>query len=155
MGCQPDSWTPPARKDWACGSTAEPLNRKRKTLYFCLTVRCGVATLEDKKMNVVNLLRGGVILLALGIAGCTAKPNFINGKYYMGGDSNCKRYKVLSESRIMCLTSDGEETGYRDAMTDQQLQMYQHNQQMNSQQNKTTNTNCYRTYGGGMNCTTY
>lgn len=23
--CQQDSWTPPARKNWACGSTAEPL----------------------------------------------------------------------------------------------------------------------------------
>jgi hypothetical protein len=92
-------------------------------------------------------------LVTIFIGGCasTAIPNFINGKYYMGGDSVCSRYRILSESRIMCLSDDGTENGYRDAMTDQQLQMYQ----MNKQQNKTTNTNCYRTYGGGMNCTTY
>jgi hypothetical protein len=33
----------------------------------------------------------------------------------------------------MCINSAGEEVGYRDAMTDQQLQMYMHNQQMEAQ----------------------
>ncbi len=93
-----------------------------------------------------------IVSLIIFLGGCaSAMPNLVNGKYYMGGDSSCSRYRTLSESRIMCMDKDGNETGYRDAMTDQQLQMYQHNQQMN----KTTNTNCYRTYGGGMNCTSY
>lgn len=91
-------------------------------------------------------------LVTILLGGCaSAMPNFVNGKYYMGGDSNCSRYRILSESQIMCINEDGKDTGYRNAMTDQQLQMYQ----MQQQQNKTTNTNCYRTYGGGMNCTTY
>lgn len=70
------------------------------------------------------------ILLTIFCIGCTAKPNLINGKYYMAGDSDCRRYRTVSDSdsRIMCMNSDGGETGYRDAMTDQELYMYQSNQ---------------------------
>lgn len=68
----------------------------------------------------------------------------------MAGDSSCQSIRQYTEDKIMCIDGNGEETGWRQAMTDQQLQMWQHNQQ-----NRTTNTNCYRTYGGGMNCTTY
>jgi hypothetical protein len=36
------------------------------------------------------------------------------------------------------------------------LQMYMHEQQeINKMINKPQYTNCYKTYGGGMNCTTY
>lgn len=68
------------------------------------------------------------------LVGCSsnAAPNFINGHYYMAGDSACSRYQVLSETRIMCMNSSGNYSGYRDAMNDQQLQMY-HYQQMNEQ----------------------
>ncbi len=98
-----------------------------------------------------------VIILATLLAGCagSARPNFYRGHYYMSGDSNCRYSSERTDTSINCFNSDKEPTGYRDAMTDQELQMYQHNQQMEQQQNKTTNTNCYRTYGGGMNCTTY
>ena len=90
--------------------------------------------------------------MAIILGGCaSAMPNFFNGRYYMAGDSSCVSGRVISESRMMCINSDGEETGYRDALTDQQLQMYRHDQQMGQQKN----TNCYRTYNGGMNCTTY
>lgn len=47
----------------------------------------------------------------------------------MGGDSNCIRYRELSSFRIMCMDKNGNDTGYRDAMTDQQLQMYQYSMQ--------------------------
>lgn len=64
----------------------------------------------------------------LSFTGCGgATPNAINGKYYMGGDSNCKRYRVISDDRIMCMDSDGRDTGYRNAMSNQELQMYQFN----------------------------
>jgi hypothetical protein len=94
-----------------------------------------------------------IVWLTIFLCGCaSAMPNLVNGKYYMGGDSSCSRYRALSESRIMCIDKDGNETGYRDAMTDQQLQMYQHNQQMEQQRslarkqrNKTTT--CYTNYG--------
>jgi len=65
----------------------------------------------------------------LSLTGCGgAAPNAINGKYYMAGDSNCKRYRMISDDRIMCLNSDGQKTGYRNAMSDQELQMYHYNQ---------------------------
>jgi len=89
-------------------------------------------------------------LVTIFLGGCastaTAIPNFINGKYYMAGDSVCTRYRMLSESRIMCLSEDGTENDYRDAMTDQQLQMYQINK------NKSKGINCRPQYGGGMYC---
>lgn len=75
----------------------------------------------------------------------------------MAGDKSCSNYRILSDSRIMCINKKGEETGYRDAMSNQQLQMYMYQQQQEQQliqQNRPTNTNCYRTYSG-MNCTTY
>ncbi|MDT8451554.1 MAG: hypothetical protein RQ936_02270 [Gammaproteobacteria bacterium] len=97
-----------------------------------------------------------LLFLVIILAGCaSAMPNFYNGKYYMAGDSNCVRARQYTEDKIMCINSNGDETGWRAAMTDQQLQMYQHNQQRQQQQYKTKNTNCYRTYGGGMNCATY
>ncbi|WP_413479704.1 hypothetical protein [Vibrio hibernica] len=98
-------------------------------------------------MKIISLM--SVIVMLTGCA--SAMPNFYNGKYYMAGDSSCQRVRQYTEDKIMCIDGDGKETGWRQAMTDQQLQMWQHNQQQNS----TTNTNCYRTYDGGMNCTTY
>lgn len=67
----------------------------------------------------------GVLLLFSGCAG-RAIPNNIGGKYYMAGDDKCKKARRIADSRIMCINSDGKETGYRDAMTDQELQMYMH-----------------------------
>lgn len=96
--------------------------------------------------------------LAILLGGCvsSATPNFINGKYYMGGDPNCARYRIISSDRIMCANKNDEETGYRDAMTDQQLQIYMHERQQQDRllQYQPTHTNCYKTYSG-MNCTTY
>ncbi len=68
-----------------------------------------------------------VALFALIISGCatTAMPNFYNGNYYMAGDSNCVRVRPLSNTRVMCTDKKGSDTGYRDAMTYEQLQMYQ------------------------------
>lgn len=77
--------------------------------------------------------------LSLFLAGCTtaAAPNFINGHYYMSGDTNCVRAGNIAPTRIACLNAEGKPTGYRDAMTPQQIQMYQFQatqQQMQSQQ---------------------
>lgn len=75
-----------------------------------------------------NYLRSFSLIAILTFAGCAAKPNLVNGKYYMGGDSNCRKYRALSDDQIMCVNSDGQETGYRNAMSDQELQMYYYNQ---------------------------
>lgn len=66
------------------------------------------------------------------LSGCAsrAKPNLVNGKYFMIGDSNCARYRSLSSTRILCFTKDGKKTGSRDYMTNQEISMYQHNQKM-------------------------
>lgn len=99
-----------------------------------------------------------LVSFAIILGGCSsAAPNLVNGKYYMMGDKNCARYNPISDGRIMCYTKNGEQVGYRDAMTDQELQMYMYNQQQINQavqSSRPTNTNCYRTYTG-MNCTTY
>ena len=88
------------------------------------------------------------------LSGCaSAIPNAINGKYYMAGDSNCKRYRVISDDRIMCIDSDGRDTGYRNAMNNQELQMYQFNQsredaawqQVNYNNQQQANRNLYQT----------
>ena len=52
-------------------------------------------------------------------------PNYYNGNYYMAGDPGCVRMRALSSTRIMCVDKNGVDTGYRDAMTHEQMQMYQ------------------------------
>jgi len=96
-----------------------------------------------------------LVCLLLALVGCSASPQFLRGHYYMTGDSNCRSSSERTDTSINCYNSDDENTGYRDAMTDQQLQMYNNEREQLIQPIKTTNTNCYRTYGGGMNCTTY
>lgn len=68
-----------------------------------------------------------VALAGLLIAGCatTASPNLFNGYYYMAGDASCVRMRPLSSTRIMCVDKKGIDTGYRDAMTYEQMQIYQ------------------------------
>lgn len=73
---------------------------------------------------------------ALLLTGCatTAMPNFFNGNYFMAGDPSCVQMRALSSTRIMCVDKNGNEMGYRDAMTPDQLQMYQMQQAYNQQQ---------------------
>ena len=70
---------------------------------------------------------GSVALIINGCAG-SAMPNAVNGKFYMMGDSNCVRYRVIDSNRVMCYNSNGQEMGYRRAMTNQELQQWRFNQ---------------------------
>lgn len=70
------------------------------------------------------------LLALLALCGCsqTAAPLFFNGQYYMAGDPSCRYIRPVSNTRVMC--NDGKDgrgrnTGWRDAMTLQQIQMYQ------------------------------
>lgn len=83
-----------------------------------------------KKLTLLLLL---CAIASPGFAG-QAIPNIIGGHYYMAGDDVCAQYRVLSETRIMCLDSAGNEEGYRDAMTNADVQMYQYQQQAQAQQ---------------------
>lgn len=70
------------------------------------------------------------------LSGCasTAAPNFFNGQYYMAGDDSCKNMTVLTDTRIMCKDKEGVETGYRDAMTSEQITMWGQQQALQAQQ---------------------
>lgn len=83
------------------------------------------------------LVLGSLAILAGCASNNTAAPNFIGGHYYLAGDPPCVKGKVVAERKIACADSESKVTGYRDAMTDQQLAMYQmavSQQQMADQQ---------------------
>lgn len=81
-----------------------------------------------------------LMVLVVTLTGCaSAAPNFYNGKYYMAGDSNCSRVRQHTEDTIMCINSKGEETGWREAMTDQQLEMWRYNNSIPQQNSNTVN----------------
>jgi len=73
-----------------------------------------------------------VSILLIGLTGCAsaARPFSLNGNYFLAGDKNCARYRELSSNSIMCLDKHGKEIGYRNAMTNQDLQMYMQQQQL-------------------------
>lgn len=70
-----------------------------------------------------------IIALAgmLAISGCSnpASPKFISGNYYMTGDKNCVWVTPVSGTLIMCADKNKNQTGHRNAMTAQDLQIYQ------------------------------
>lgn len=85
--------------------------------------------------GVILKLRALAALLTVGIiSGCgnEAAPNFYNGGYYMAGDKTCTRINAIGPDRVMCYDKAGNPTGYRVAMTTQQLQMYAYNRQRQS-----------------------
>ena len=89
-----------------------------------------------------------LLWLVIFLGGCAdAAPNLIGGKYYMAGDSDCTSYRMLSESRIMCIKKDGTEMGYRDSMSDQELQMHMYRQQMNNNLNSTNSVKTCKRVG--------
>jgi hypothetical protein len=67
------------------------------------------------------------LVTAVAMSGCTtsASPTLVNGRYYWAGDPACVRGAILSPTRIFCADAKGKKTGYRDAMSDQELYMYQ------------------------------
>jgi hypothetical protein len=69
----------------------------------------------------------------LGLAACAshhAAPALSNGRYFLMGDEHCIRAYHQSPTRIACLDKKGNQTGYRDAMTDQDMAMYMRMQAM-------------------------
>ncbi|WP_202359564.1 hypothetical protein [Mesorhizobium sp. 113-3-3] len=87
--------------------------------------------------------RSWALLSMILFTGCATSPapNFYNGAYYMAGDESCVRVQSISPTRVMCLNAKAQQTGYRDAMTDQQLMMYQQmrmQEQMIAQQQAAT-----------------
>ncbi len=74
-------------------------------------------------------------ILVLGISGCGGPrgpvPYDVNGRYFMAGDPNCAQFKSTRNPRVIqCMDAQGHLTHKRRAMTDQELLMYTHRQQM-------------------------
>ena len=84
-----------------------------------------------KKITILISFLG--ILIGLSSCGVQPGPRFILGNYYWI-DNNCVKFRQLTATSIACANSDEVPTGYRNAMTDQQLGMYRHNQAMNQRQ---------------------
>ena len=82
------------------------------------------------------LQRVAILFFVLISSGCAnyASPTAVNGSFYMIGDETCLRgyqnEKLLEQKRILCINKNGDITGYRNAMTPQEIQMWQFNQQM-------------------------
>lgn len=82
-----------------------------------------------RKIKFLGLKSTILLAIALGSNACSsATPKAINGKFYMMGDSDCKRARVLDSSRISCYNSDDENMGYRNAMSNQELEQYRFKQ---------------------------
>ena len=84
-----------------------------------------------KKNTILILLLG--TLLGLSSCGLTPGPRYFNGNYYWI-DSNCVEVRPLTATSIECRNSDKEETGYRNAMTNQEMQAYKYQQQRKRQE---------------------
>ncbi len=83
-----------------------------------------------------------LISFVIALVGCSsASPEFINGHYYLTGDKSCKVWIEKKSDTIDCYDSEETHMGHRDAMTDQQLQMFMHKELMNR------STSCYRNRG--------
>lgn len=82
-------------------------------------------------------MKYGLLLLAtLALAGCetTAEPKPVNGNYYLTGDSNCKYTSQVGPTTILCYDAQQKATGYRNAMTPQDMAMWQMQQAQHNAQ---------------------
>ena len=68
----------------------------------------------------------GVSMAVLLLAGCasSAAPNYINGRYYMAGDSACARVNVNQYGNLDCYNSKGEYTESRSPISEMQAKAW-------------------------------
>ena len=85
-----------------------------------------------KEVTILISLLG--ILLGLSSCGVTPGPTLFQGNYYWTGDSSCESSSYRTDTSINCYNSDKEPTGYRNAMTNQEMQAYRYEQQRKQQE---------------------
>lgn len=87
-----------------------------------------------------------LLVISLLLSSCAlfrvAEPYKINGNYYMVGDNNCVQWRVTDFNRIDCYDSSGTPTGYRTAMSQQDMMLYINKQNQSSQSNKSNIVYC-------------
>lgn len=75
-----------------------------------------------------------ILTIMLIVSACsstpTAKMTSIDGKFYMIGDSNCIYYKKRDNQSILCANESQQTTGYRNALTDQEIQYGMHRERI-------------------------
>ena len=76
-----------------------------------------------------------ILMVSLVLIGCGGSrgpmPYDVHGRYFMAGDPNCVRFQPTRNPRVIqCMDTQGHLTHKRRAMTDQELLMYTHRQQM-------------------------
>lgn len=72
-----------------------------------------------------------VFISSLWLVGCSshyASPAFSQGGYFMVGDESCVWQRHLTPTRIECYDQKRVYRGYRDAMTEAELQIYLYQQ---------------------------
>lgn len=118
---------------------------------------------ENKFNNVFCLVVVSIILSSCSTTGYQTARH--NGKLYYIPE-RCKTYNYNFYSDTIYCRDKGTLTGQTvEPVSEQQAQAYRDQEQKNKEawaeinqsiKNSTPKTtNCYRTYGGGMNCTTY
>lgn len=85
------------------------------------------------KIFVVKAVSFSFLFLGL-LSGCSSTPSAkmtsVGGKFYMVGDSNCTYYKQRDENSILCANENKQTTGYRNALSDQELQYKMHRERI-------------------------
>lgn len=77
-----------------------------------------------------------MMVASLAVASCASSPSpvWINGRYYMAGDSGCARYTQETSTRIQCYNKKGEAQGWEDAISSSEMAAYNHRQAVARQQ---------------------
>jgi hypothetical protein len=85
--------------------------------------------------NIFNVT--SVFVAILSLSGCSSTPSAnmtsVGGKFYMVGDPNCAYYKQRDENSILCTDKDKQITGYRNALTDQEIQYRMHREKIDAE----------------------
>lgn len=75
-----------------------------------------------------------ILIATLTVSACSSTPTAkmipIDGKFYMIGDSNCIYYKKRDNQSILCANGSQQTTGYRNALTDQEIQYGMHRERI-------------------------
>lgn len=84
----------------------------------------------------INFIFFFILFISSQLIACApaASPVAFNGSFYMIGDNVCLRgyqnEQLAKEKKILCFNKNGDITGYRTAMTDQEVNMWKFNKQM-------------------------
>ena len=75
-----------------------------------------------------------IILSVFFLSACAGgpAPNYIGGKYFMAGDSDCTKVRLNNYGQLMCFNSNGELTGIRNEMSEMQVRNWNQKQAENS-----------------------